>query len=86
MAFLENNILSSFFKLIKLTEVDIVRLNAHKAIELLSTSPDGADQIVEHGYIPLLIDCARDEVVEIKVKDRVRILHLENFYDILFFS
>ncbi|KAA0184145.1 Rhabdoid tumor protein [Fasciolopsis buskii] len=67
VAFLENNILSSFFKLIKLTEVDIVRLNAHKAIELLSTSPDGADQIVEHGYIPLLIDCARDEVVEIKL-------------------
>ncbi|VDP83478.1 unnamed protein product [Echinostoma caproni] len=67
MAFLENDILSSFFKLIKMTEEDIVRLNAHKAIELLSTSPSGAEQIVEYGYVPLLIDCAREENVEIKL-------------------
>ncbi|KAF6776902.1 hypothetical protein AHF37_03630 [Paragonimus kellicotti] len=67
MTFLEHNILKSFLNLIKLTEVDIVRLNAQKAIELLTTSPAGALATVENGYIPLLIDCARDEVDEIKI-------------------
>ncbi|TPP65283.1 Rhabdoid tumor deletion region protein [Fasciola gigantica] len=67
VAFLENDILLSFYKLIKSTEVDIVRLNAHKVIELLSTSPDGAERIVQCGYVSLLIDCARNEVVEIKL-------------------
>ncbi|KAF5402754.1 hypothetical protein PHET_03647 [Paragonimus heterotremus] len=67
VTFLEHNILKSFLNLIRLTEVDIVRLNAQKAIELLTTSPAGALATVENGYIPLLIDCARDEVDEIKI-------------------
>ncbi|KER32858.1 hypothetical protein T265_12728 [Opisthorchis viverrini] len=67
VAFLDQNILQSFLNLIKLSEVDIVRLNAQKAIELLTTSPDGALAVVENGYVPLLINCARDEVDEIKI-------------------
>ncbi|KAG5444989.1 Radial spoke head 14 [Clonorchis sinensis] len=67
VAFLDHNILQSFLNLIKLSEVDIVRLNAQKAIEVLTTSPAGALAVVENGYIPLLINCARDEVDEIKI-------------------
>ncbi|CAH8845833.1 unnamed protein product [Trichobilharzia szidati] len=64
---LNHNILESFKPLIAFNQPDIIRLNTHKAIELLTTDPLGAKAAVETKYIDLLIKCAEKEVDEIKI-------------------
>lgn len=48
-------------------EPDIVRLNAHRSIELLLLNPMYAQVLVKEDIIPLLIACLEREFMEIKV-------------------
>ncbi|KAL5007337.1 hypothetical protein ScPMuIL_016143 [Solemya velum] len=47
-------------------KADIARKNAHKAIEMVSETPPGADGIVTAGLIKILVDKLSKEVDEIK--------------------
>ncbi|CAH8539060.1 unnamed protein product [Heterobilharzia americana] len=67
IAVLNHNIMESFKPLINYSQPDIVRLNTHKAIELLTVDPLGAKATVGSRYIDLLIKCAEKEVEEIKI-------------------
>ncbi|CAL8093196.1 unnamed protein product [Calicophoron daubneyi] len=66
-AVVSDNVLQSFSSLLRQIQADIVRLNIHKAIKLVTSSPIGARTAVDEGFIELLTDCARDEVDEIRV-------------------
>nr|CAX73838.1 Rhabdoid tumor deletion region protein 1 [Schistosoma japonicum]CAX73839.1 Rhabdoid tumor deletion region protein 1 [Schistosoma japonicum] len=65
-AALAHNILESFKPLTDFNQPDVIRLNIHKAIELLTTNLSGAEAIVKAGYIDLLVKCVEKEVDEIK--------------------
>ncbi|TNN12776.1 Radial spoke head 14 isoform 3 [Schistosoma japonicum] len=65
-AALAHNILESFKPLTDFSQPDVIRLNIHKAIELLTTNLSGAEAIVKAGYIDLLVKCVEKEVDEIK--------------------
>lgn len=53
--------------LFSLYEPDLVRLNAHRSIELLVLNPIYAQVLVKDDIIPLLIAYLEDEFMEIKV-------------------
>ncbi|CAH8493817.1 unnamed protein product [Schistosoma turkestanicum] len=64
---LKHNILEFFEPLLDLQQPDIIRLNVHRAIELLTTNLSGVQAIIEAKYINLLVKCVEKEVDEIKI-------------------
>ncbi|KAK3104197.1 hypothetical protein FSP39_025204 [Pinctada imbricata] len=64
-AFLENQIITPVSKLFDDKE-DIARKNAHKAVEMISETPLGAEGIVEANLIATLVKKLASEVDEIK--------------------
>ena len=65
-AFLDHSIIIPLSRLFDDGE-DIVRKNAHKAIEMISETPPGAEGIVEAELVVKLVDKLRTEHDEIKV-------------------
>ncbi|BHF64923.1 Radial spoke head 14 [Sparganum proliferum] len=65
-AFIDEDVLDVLKLLFSSYEPDIVRLNAHKAVELLSINPAHCQAIVDADLIPLLIACVEREYAEIK--------------------
>jgi ATP-dependent protease Clp ATPase subunit len=74
-SFLEKQIITPVSKLFDDKE-DIARKNAHKAIEMISETPDGAWGIVKSNLIPKLVGKLRTEHDEI----RVSLIMLIGFY------
>ncbi|CAH8531555.1 unnamed protein product [Schistosoma margrebowiei] len=66
-AALRHNILESFEPLLDFNQPDVIRLNTHRAIELLTTNLTGVQAIIEAKYIDLLVRCVEKEVDEIKI-------------------
>ncbi|XP_046331630.1 radial spoke head 14 homolog [Haliotis rufescens] len=64
-AFLEHGIIMPISKLFDDKE-DIARKNAHKAIEMISETPPGAEGIVMGDLVPMLVKKLQSEVEEIK--------------------
>uniref|UniRef100_A0A094ZTW9 Rhabdoid tumor deletion region protein 1 n=1 Tax=Schistosoma haematobium TaxID=6185 RepID=A0A094ZTW9_SCHHA len=64
---LRHNILESFEPLLDFNQPDVIRLNTHRAIELLTTNLTGVQAIIEAKYIDLLVKCVEKEVDEIKI-------------------
>ncbi|CAL8093202.1 unnamed protein product [Calicophoron daubneyi] len=77
-AVLHENVLLSFIDLVKMSEVDIIRLTAQKTIELITMLPSGVNAAIELGYIEILGECARNEVDEIKVVVLTTLNHILN--------
>ncbi|XP_052798462.1 radial spoke head 14 homolog [Mya arenaria] len=65
-AFLEHNIIPPVAKLFD-DKIDIARKNAHKAIEMISETPPGAEGIVQADLIGTLVNKLKTEVEEIKL-------------------
>lgn len=65
-AFLEHTIILPLSRLFD-DQIDIVRLNAHKAIEMLCEFNPGADGVVQASLVPTLVDKLRTDKDEIKV-------------------
>ncbi|KAH3884813.1 radial spoke head 14 homolog [Dreissena polymorpha] len=65
-AFLEHKIIPPVAKLFD-DKVDIARKNAHKAIEMIAETPQGASGIVEADLIGTLVSKLKSEVDEIKL-------------------
>ncbi len=65
-AFLENEIILPLSKLFSDKE-DIARKNAHKAMEMISETPPGAEGIVAADLVPTLVLKLKTEHDEIKV-------------------
>lgn len=59
--------MESFEPLLDFNQPDIIRLNTHRAIELLTTNLTGVQAVIEAKYIDLLVRCVEKEVDEIKV-------------------
>ncbi|CAH8519405.1 unnamed protein product [Schistosoma intercalatum] len=66
-AALRHNILESFEPLLDFNQPDVIRLNTHRAIELLTTNLTGVQAVIEAKYIDLLVRCVEKEVDEIKI-------------------
>lgn len=66
-AFIDFSIIFPLSKLFD-DELDIVRRNAHMAMEMLTEFHPGAEGVVETHLIPILVDKLKVEVDEIKVK------------------
>lgn len=64
-AFLEHTIILPLSRLFD-DQIDIVRLNAHKAIEMLCEFNPGADGVVQASLVPTLVDKLRTDKDEIK--------------------
>ncbi|CAH8527070.1 unnamed protein product [Schistosoma guineensis] len=66
-AALRHNILEYFEPLLDFNQPDVIRLNTHRAIELLTTNLTGVQAVIEAKYIDLLVRCVEKEVDEIKI-------------------
>ena len=72
-AFLENEVIVPLSKLFDDSE-DIVRKNAHMALEQISETPVGADGIVEARLVPKLVEKLKSE------HDEIKLLILDNLH------
>uniref|UniRef100_A0A0R3TZR8 Rhabdoid tumor deletion region protein 1 n=1 Tax=Rodentolepis nana TaxID=102285 RepID=A0A0R3TZR8_RODNA len=66
-AFIENNVYESIKLLFSSSEKEIIRLNAHRAIELLVLNPLYAEILVKRRIISCLLSCYRREIREIQI-------------------
>ncbi|VDP26954.1 unnamed protein product [Schistosoma mattheei] len=62
-AALRHNILESFEPLLDFNQPDVIRLNTHRAIELLTTNLTGVQAVIEAKYIDLLVRCVEKEII-----------------------
>lgn len=56
-------------------EKDVIRLKAHRSIELLVLNPLYAEILIKQSIIPSLIECYRREIEEIQVLKLVLFNH-----------
>ncbi len=68
-AFITSKVLDVMKLLFSSYEPDIVRLNAHKSIEVLVLNPMYTQVLVDADIVPLLMVCLEREYTEIKVRN-----------------